>query len=170
METDLKNPFAGYGNIVFGEKFIRRPHDEDIIFRRIIEYREPGNLAVIGDHKVGKSSLVYNVIAEHSNLLLTKQVFPIWLNVASIDTAEDFFRALVNKSLNKLDEYCVLTSIIEFASILPNAPYENWTNFLRKIKQYFKIIRLNGYKILFILDEFDHTRNLFEDDKTQFRQ
>ncbi len=64
MNQDFENPFADYGNIVRGERFIGRRDDLQVIEGRVIRPREAGNLAIIGDHRIGKSSLVYKAIIE----------------------------------------------------------------------------------------------------------
>ena len=58
MELGFENPFADYGGIVRNERFIGRSDSLRIVENRVIRPKEPGNLAIIGDYRIGKSSLI----------------------------------------------------------------------------------------------------------------
>ena len=60
--SEIENPFADYGKIVHGERFIGRQQIIRAIESRIIKPNAPGNLAIIGVHRIGKSSLAYKTI------------------------------------------------------------------------------------------------------------
>jgi hypothetical protein len=70
MSPDYDNPFADYGNIVRGERFIGRQESLRVVENRVIRPSDPGNLAIIGDHRIGKSSLVYKAIYDRMTDLL----------------------------------------------------------------------------------------------------
>ncbi len=98
MNTDFENPFADYGNIVRGERFIGRKENLRVIESRIVRPKEPGNLAIIGEPRIGKSSLVYKAIVEQKDNLIAKNLLPIWINLATYDQASMFFRSLCGRN------------------------------------------------------------------------
>ena len=59
MDRSFDNPFADYGNIVRGKRFVGRSNDLRVVENRVIRPPEPGNLAIVGDYRIGKSSLIY---------------------------------------------------------------------------------------------------------------
>jgi len=56
-EENFVNPFSDFGNIVYGERFINRRDSIRAVENRVIRPREPGNLAIIGDYRIGNLSL-----------------------------------------------------------------------------------------------------------------
>ncbi len=69
------NPFADYGRIIYGDRFIGRKTIVNNIENRIIQPKHPGNLAIIGMHRIGKSSLVHKAIIEQKDNLTKKGFF-----------------------------------------------------------------------------------------------
>jgi hypothetical protein len=57
MNSDFENPFADYGSVVRGERFIGRTENLKVIENRYVRPKESGNLAIIGEPRIGKSSL-----------------------------------------------------------------------------------------------------------------
>jgi hypothetical protein len=104
MDRDFENPFADYGNIVRGERFIGRKNDLQAIANRIIRPREAGNLAIIGEPRIGKSSLVYKAILEQKDALIAKKLLPIWINLATYDQSPIFFRSLVTRCVDEMED------------------------------------------------------------------
>ena len=104
MSPTFENPFADYGNIVRGERFIGRKDSLRVIENRIIRPRDAGNLAIIGEPRIGKSSLVYKAIIERKSELIAVNVLPIWINLATFDRADIFFRSLVTSCLDEMEE------------------------------------------------------------------
>ncbi|MFN3284264.1 MAG: hypothetical protein ACK40Q_08555, partial [Pseudothermotoga sp.] len=169
MERDFVNPFSDYGNIVFGKRFINRPDSIRVIENRIIRPTEPGNLAVIGDYRIGKSSLVYHSIMLHKNNLLEKRRIPVWINLATFDQASIFFRSLVTSSYDEIVSLGWLTDTINTAKERALQKEVSWNEEYRQIQRYFEKVRQSGIRLLFILDEFDHARQLFKGDVSGFQ-
>ena len=67
------NPFANYGRIVHGDRFIGRETIMNNIENRIIHPDNPGNLVIIGMHRIGKSSLAHKAIIEQKDNLTQKR-------------------------------------------------------------------------------------------------
>ncbi|HPZ43826.1 MAG TPA: hypothetical protein PL078_07455 [Bacillota bacterium] len=104
MPLDFDNPFADYGIIVSDKRFIGRHDNLRVVENRVIRPREPGNLAIIGDYRIGKSSLVYKAVIERKADLNAKRLLPIWINLATYEDAPVFFRSLVIRSRDELEE------------------------------------------------------------------
>ncbi len=166
---DFENPFADYGNIVRGERFIGRQDNLRVIENRVIRPHEPGNLAVVGEPRIGKSSLVYKSILERKQELITKRVLPIWVNLATYDHAHVFFRSLLTQCYDQLEELGLLSEPVQIAAQRAIEDTLAWSEGYGRIQRFFEKVRLSGYRILFVLDEFDHARYLFKNDVSGFQ-
>lgn len=166
---DFVNPFSDYGNIVYGERFINRCDSIRAVENRVIRPREPGNLAIIGDYRIGKSSLVYHSIMGRKNDLLKERRIPIWINLATFDQASIFFRSLVTSSYDELDNLGLLSDEIKTAAERALLDEASWSEGYGRIQRYFEKIRRANLRIFFILDEFDHARHLFKGDISGFQ-
>ena len=156
--NEIENPFADYGKIVRGERFIGRKEITSVIESRIIRPKAPGNLAIIGVHRIGKSSLAYKTIIEQKNELIGKGILPIWIGLSSYDQSLDFFYSLVDECVNEMEELNWLTEKIQRSATRALEANATWD----RIKRFFKEIQNAGYGTLFILDEFDQARLLFK--------
>ncbi len=169
MTLEFENPFADYGNIVRGERFIGRKDSLRVIENRVIRPQEPGNLAIIGDYRIGKSSLVYKAVVERKSELITKKLLPIWINLATYEQAPIFFRSLVTSCLDEMADLGWLSEPIQNAANRALQDELSWSEGYGRIQRFFERIRQAGFRILFILDEFDHARYLFKDDISGFQ-
>lgn len=168
-ERDFVNPFSDYGTIVYGERFIDRRDSMRVIENRVIRPTEPGNLAVIGDYRVGKSSLVYHSIMMRKNDLLKKRLIPIWINLATCNQARMLFRSLVTSSYDEIENLGWLTDAVKMAAERALRDEISWSEEYGRIQRYFEKVRQAGVRLLFILDEFDHARYLFRGDISGFQ-
>ncbi len=170
MNNDFKNPFADYGNIVYGDRFIGRKDDLKVVENRIIRPKEAGNLAIIGDPRIGKSSLIYKAIIERKNELITQNLLPIWINLATYEQVPHFFCSLVTCCVNEVEKLNLRDELIQ-----PSAQYvlddqQSQSVKYYHIQRFFEKVRQAGYRVLFILDEFDHARHLFKGDISGFQK
>lgn len=168
-ESDFVNPFSDYGNIVYGDRFINRRDNIHAVENRVIRPTEPGNLAIIGDYRVGKSSLVYKSVMERKSELLKDRRIPVWINLATFDRASIFFRSLVTISYDEIEGLGWLTDPIKLASDRALQDETSWSEGYGRIQRYFEKVRQAGIRILFVLDEFDHARHLFKGDVSGFQ-
>ncbi len=163
------NPFSDYGNIIHGKRFIGRHESLRAVENRVIRPKEPGNLAILGDYRIGKSSLVYQAIMERRDELISRRQLPVWINLGTYDQAASFFRSLVTLSYDELDELGLLTDRIVHAAKRALEDKLSWNEGYGRIQRYFEKVRQNNIQILFILDEFDHARHLFKGDISGFQ-
>jgi len=157
MNDAFENPFANYGKMVHGERFLGRTEMIKKIEARIIQPNSPGNLAIIGVHRIGKSSLAYKTIIEQKDKLIGKGILPIWIGLSSYDESSEFFRALVDECVNEMADLNWLTEAIQRSADHALGANAAWT----RIKHFFKKVHKAGYGPLFSLDEFDQARHLF---------
>ena len=152
------NPFANYGRIVHGDRFIGRKTIVNNIENRIIHPDNPGNLAIIGMHRIGKSSLAHKAIIEQKDNLTKKGVLPIWMGVASYDMSPDFFHAFVKRCVREMKRLDWLSDTVQDLADYALETEDSWD----EIKDFFIEVKEIGYRMLLILDEFDHARHLFK--------
>ncbi len=154
----MENPFADYGSIVFGDRFIGRKEEIKAVQNRIFG-KAYGNLAIQGLPRIGKSSLAWKAILEYNDEFEKKQLLTILVEVGEIKTTTEFFNTILrelNKTLSKkgINEFKDLyTQILQSQS-----PTEK----RMLIKDYFEFIKNKGFRVIYILDEFDSVRNYFD--------
>ena len=170
MAVDFQNPFANYGNIVYGERFIGRKDALRIVQNRIIRPREAGNLAIIGLPRVGKSSLAYKALIERKKELVAQNLLPIWINLGTYNEAPVFFRSLITHCVGGMEELNWLSEPISRVARRVFNGKISWSEGYYDIQRFFQKVRQAGYHILLILDEFDHARHLFEGDIVGFQR
>ena len=152
------NPFADYGRIIHGDRFIGRKTIVNNIENRIVHPDNPGNLAIIGMHRIGKSSLAHKAIIEQKDNLTAKGILPIWMGVAPYDLSSDFFHALVKRCTREMKRLNWLSDEVQELADYALETEDSWD----EIKDFFIEVKEIGYRMLLILDEFDHTRHLFK--------
>ncbi|MCP4696011.1 MAG: ATP-binding protein [Gammaproteobacteria bacterium] len=158
MTTEYENPFANYGNTVNGSHFIGRQKDLKVIESRITRPHEGGNLAIIGEPGIGKSSLVWKAVMDRREELIAKRLVPVWMNIANFNNAPILFRTLVTECYDKLEDLEWLTEAIDRAKERTLQDELSWTEGYGKIQRFFEKVRQADIRIVFILDEFDHAR------------
>ncbi len=169
MNLGFENPFADYGSIVGGDRFIGRKESLRVVENRVIRPHEPGNLAIIGDYRIGKSSLVYKAVMERKEKLVVKKQIPIWINLATFDQAPIFYRSLVTRCVDEMDDLGWISEPIKSAADRALEDELSWGEGYGRIQRFFEKIRQAGFRVLFIIDEFDHASHLFKGDISKFQ-
>ena len=109
-------------------------------------------------HRIGKSSLVYKTIIEQKDKLISKGTFPIWIGLSSYDQVSRFFRSLVTKCVREMKKLNWISGEIQSLADHVKEADDPWDD----IKEFFIEVQKTGYSALFILDEFDQARHLFQ--------
>lgn len=172
MNNNFQNPFVNYGNIVSGDRFIGRKNDLRIVENRTTQKEGSGNLAIVGKRRIGKSSLIYKAIMERRQELNDKKIVPIWINlgVQSDIQIPDFFCSFVTLCVKELKDLNNFNQKIQIAeSEVFNEGQTSHTIYIN-IQQFFKKVKQAGYRILFILDEFDSATDIFKNDVSGFQK
>lgn len=170
MNYGFINPFADYGKIVYGDGFIGRKEDLGFIKNRIKHPNEAENLAIIGEPRMGKSSLVHNAIMESKDKLTANNLLPIWMNLATFDQIPDFFSTMVSYCVDEMVDLNWINKPIQGAAQLVLDNNQSWNEKYIRIQRFFKKVRQAGYRVIIILDEFDSARDLFKDNISGFQK
>nr|VFK16651.1 MAG: AAA ATPase domain-containing protein [Candidatus Kentron sp. LPFa] len=152
----MRNPFYGYGRIRRGGEFVGRHRD----IERLADYLAScsGSLGVIGEHRVGKSSLMRavqdRVIAANGNLAFA------WINLAVVPDSVQTFREIVTELVQYLrDRHLKLPEVFEhILDTEPSDAYQAYQHCRRALIG----LRKAGIDSLVVMDEFDAVRS-FED-------
>src|SRR5579859_1785814 len=174
MSSDFKNPFSGFTQIVTGPRFIGRKQDMNKIADMIVspdpEEHEPvSNIAVVGIHRIGKSSLVKQVLLTYETELFVKRRVPVWINLKDHKNPLAFFSHLIDASLEEIHaaQYLDKAATERLLSRKPDAASFELL-FPGNTKKFFLEVQKAGIHLLFILEEFDYARVLFEKDEQGF--
>ena len=160
----LNNPFSGFGKIVSGERFIGRNDQINIIRQRVLG-SEYSNLSITGLPKIGKSSLVWQCLVHNREIFASNKTIVVYYQIGSTRSSLEFFKKLVFKTdeeiqdLFESDEKYQKFCLPLIKDLKGTSDIENVTDIVEK---YFKKLRRWGYKIIMILDEFDHAQDIFE--------
>lgn len=160
----LSNPFADYGKIIHGDRFIGRVSEIHTIEQRVLGREKYGNLAIMGLPRVGKTSLAWQSIMEKKEDLLSISTIPVFVSVGNCKTSKDFYKTLVSLVNDEVEFIC--DDIQRFNKI--NSIYQqlngvdNDVDYYLLVQKYFKFLKRLGYKTIYVLDEFDSVQGLFE--------
>lgn len=162
MATESLNPFADYGTIIVGSRFIGRKEEIQIINQRVMG-DDYGNIAIVGLPRIGKSSLAWHCIMEKKEDLEKSKCIPIFLTVSKYCNVISFFREFVSSVDAELDFLCEDERYEKYVkpiliNILNGDCGEELSSMVTK---YFRFVKRLGYKVIAILDEFDAAINLF---------
>lgn len=154
---NTENPFADYGNIVEGERFIGRNHEIVAIHNRLLGSNY-GNLAIMGLPRIGKSSLAWNVLMTKKTELVQRKILIERINVGSISTTKAFYLRLMDKALPNVR---TLNPELYEQLATTRQTYDN-TNSENEIEFFFALAKQSNYRLVYILDEFDNVANFFK--------
>lgn len=160
----LSNPFADYGKIIHGDRFIGRISEIRTIEQRVLGRKTYGNLAIMGLPRVGKTSLAWQAIMEKKEELLSISTIPVFVSVGNCKTSKDFYKTLVSLVNDEVEFIC--KDFQRFNKV--NSIYQqlNGVNddveYSLLVQKYFKFLKRLGYKTIYILDEFDSVQGLFD--------
>ena len=162
MATESLNPFVDFGGIVWGDRFVGRTQELQAIEQRVLG-NTYGNLAIMGLPRVGKSSLAWQAIMTKTDTLISNHTIPIFFEAGSCDSAIAFFRKMVSLLNDEIMFICSDERYLMFGDkILKVIKQESDpSEFTLALQKYFKLIKKLGYKIIYIIDEFDSVQSFF---------
>ena len=157
-----ENPFADFGSIVNGNRFVGRKSAIETIKSRVLG-NHFGNLAIVGLPRIGKSSLVWNALLCNKQDYQSKKFIICYLDVGKIDNSFDFFKSLMIQAIEELEIYNDKDNIQFLVTIYESIQKEDVSDFdkIQKIQKFFKSAKRFGYRLIFILDEFDNVKRYF---------
>ena len=158
VTQSLNNPFADFGGIVHGDRFIGRKGYIEKIKERVLGSTY-GNLAIMGLPRVGKSSLVWHAIMDKKEELSKELTIPIFFETGSCTSSNEFFRKMVTLLYDELEFICEDEKYIKFSNKIIDSLKTEYDKDL--VQKYFKLVKRIGYKTIFIFDEFDSVQSFF---------
>jgi hypothetical protein len=153
------NPFV-YGAPVCGDTFFGREKELSLLWSRLIAAVQPGCCSVVGETRIGKSSLKEEFLQRVRNER-PNDVFVVDLNVASdfqTGTTVDFYRQLFGLLA---DEMALVDGIDRLSLVQAGEPDVPWSQIVHKFKRFLKSVRSADILLLIVMDEFDYMEQHF---------
>ena len=158
----LNNPFSDFGSIVYGQRFVGRKKALNTLSQRVLG-DSYGNLAIMGLPRIGKSSLAWQGIMTKKDELIRNKTIPVFFQSGSCHNARMFFSQIVlslhEDLLFSYDDGKYTKFALPIVEEIKSIDNES---FSLSIMKYYKIVKRLGYKIIYILDEFDSVQNIFD--------
>lgn len=163
---DINNPFANYGNIVYGDRFVGRQSYLQWIESRVVQ-PPGGNLSIVSERRVGKSSLAYQAIMARQDELIQQRILARSVSVSTYENPQKFFCDLAGLSFRKLEDLGWANRFIrEAAEEVKTRDVERFD--FGRLKEFFEHTRAANIRIIFVLDEFDSAARFFTTDNRFF--
>jgi hypothetical protein len=159
----MQNPFYGYGTIVLGQRLVGRDHD----IQRFTDYLSSysGSLSVIGEHRMGKSSLLYEIL---ERITKAKVNFCYtWLDISTLPNSIMAFREMLEGLLECLEGQG--QPLPESLGPVRQRDSADSYSAYRRCQQGLNLLRKAGISSLIVLDEFDAVRQ-FEEPESFIRR
>jgi hypothetical protein len=154
---NVDNPFADYGSIVEGKRFVGRKSAIEAIHNRVLGSNY-GNLAIMGLPRIGKSSLAWNALMTKKGELSKRKILIERINVGSISSSKEFYLKLMDKIMPN-----VRTLSFELYNQLSESrKIYNESNSENEIEFFFALVKQSNYRLIYVLDEFDNVTNFFK--------
>lgn len=157
------NPFV-YGKPVCNDSFFGRQNSLNLLWSRLISAVQPSSCSIVGETRIGKSSIKEQFLHNIWSKPGEKNVFPIDLDVSSVfktGTTTDFYRQFFGYLLEEMNS---LEGIDKLALVRATEPDVPWPMMVRNIKKFLKSVRAAGIFLLIVMDEFDYMERHFEFD------
>lgn len=160
------NPFSGYGNVVEPDRFIGRKREIRDIEERILKNKAYGSVAIIGEARIGKTSLMnYSFSKEADALARDKKVVVSINSIARLNFTEpdEFFVYLIKMADKCLRRYSDYSAGSQCEAVISSKNFATLGLF-----EYLEAVKRSGFRLIFLLDEFDGIRQIFADAPNAF--
>lgn len=155
----MNDIFSDYGKIITGERYIHREDIEKSLYNRVLG-NNYGSYSLVGLHRVGKSSLVYNLFKNCQEICIS-------LVLSNIDTIEEFFDTMISKIYKIIKKQHLINDNIEYEY---NEYFNNKKYFKTNFIDFIEIVADSiDKRIVIIIDEFDYATKLFKDNANYFQ-
>lgn len=162
-QKSLVNPFSDYGGIVFGDAFFGRESKIQTITERVIDAVEPGCISIVGLPRIGKSSLAWHTLVYPQELLQQKHKLVVWISMGSSRNPDEFFRQMISSALESVESANISNDIIGTSANKALQHGLAWIDFQEHMKRFIKSVRKIGWRLVYVIDEFDAARVVFKD-------
>jgi len=160
---NIQNPFAGYGSIITGNRFIGRQNAIEAIQNRVLG-ETFGNIAIMGLPRIGKTSLAWMALMPMKEDLATKKHYVFYVGIGTISNSTDFFKSLIKPIIDEIEflevEEIIAHRISSFFVKLKEHENDRF-DFINQVQKIFKFLKRFGFRLTYILDEFDNAEKIF---------
>jgi len=170
MEDQRPNPFASYGQILDTEGFIGRTDAINALKARVIEAASPGCVAIVGPPRIGKSSLAYHVLRRPERVaeLMDRRLIAVWCNIHTLTSTDQLLRNFVRLVLEQLEDFGQQSARLDTAGQRA-AECDNLTELQHQVQRFFRLVTLEGWRTVIVLEEFDAARQVFQQNAIGFQ-
>ena len=168
----MENPFIkDLGGIVYGERFRGRAVELRQIEQRLLSPNGSANMAFIGLKKVGKSSLAWQGLVMQSERLKQQKVLVAWVNVSTSQNQIELFSDMMKKAFSEIRKaFPAAVGTLVFPKREEWATLTEWGDFKNALEEFFSSVRDSGYRVIFVLDEFDGATRVFSNQPAGFQE
>ena len=157
----MQNIFAGYGKIVTGELYVHREALEKELKNRTLNYDVYGSVSIVGMQRMGKSSLVRNTLISEAEHYYNKGIIIASCSMNNFTTPENFFKGMIDIIYEEFENHEYIDMKIERKyNKIRELRLEDGG--IKNIQSFFKLIKKLGKRVILVIDEFDHSRKLFD--------
>jgi hypothetical protein len=163
------NPYSDYGKVALDERFVGREREMRIMHQRLLT-RNVGSLSLIGLPRIGKTSLIYQVIINNADRLRKEKILIHYCDFGSIDNSGQSFKIYIKNLMKKM-----IRTLTELAvdGELTGKLEEYLTEYLQDdeqdaIRDFFELLHRSGYRCIAIIDEFDYAKESLRPYQFQF--
>jgi hypothetical protein len=158
-EARGSNPFADFGQVIAGERFIGRADAMRQIEARVINGRS--SLAIIGAPRIGKSCLAYHALIARRGELARRRIVVARVSLKPFTSANAFFRGLLEMCAGALAEAEFSSTALSEAILRALGVTLEWDLFYPRMLAVFEAVRVIDVHLVVVLEEFDVARTLF---------
>lgn len=168
------NPCFLMGRTVQGKWVIPRSNfANDIVQSHLVQGIAAGNVHIVGLPHVGKTTLVYNEFILREEEFWQRDKITVLIDMSNKIEAEDdgsrFLLMLVDEVQDFLETRDVIDSKLNQKEEAVHKNATQWGPLVGSVEKYFKTLHKKGYCVTAVIDEFDATRKLFQNNPACLR-
>ncbi len=165
-----ENPFADYGTIVSGSRFIGRKNELIRLRQRVLPREgEGGNFAIMGLPRIGKSSLMWQGVMARKPELLERNTIPVWYTASKVCDTFFFLRGVCKEIIDNARQIAneqLSNYLSDLKKQIDEA--ENKEKVKEKIEELIKELTYQKIKVILLIDEFDAVQSYMTGDDFGF--
>lgn len=153
------NPFSAFGTVAEPHRFVGRKQEIREITNRVLQPNGYGSIAIVGESRIGKTSLMYFPFEIEKERLFTNKYIVVDMgSIARFEpgNAPFFFQQLLRRAhriLSKHPDY-VSTDLYNSIASSSESLTEDMFEYLAEVKG-------SGFRLIYLLDEFDSIESIF---------
>nr|WP_221373972.1 ATP-binding protein [Actinoplanes polyasparticus] len=146
------NAYQSVGQPARGDRFVGR---EDLVarVRGIVEGDRPSNMSIIGNHRTGKTSLIYRSLIDIP--AVRRDLVVVLVGIGKVGRIEDVFRLIGRATVEALDSLPARDLAGLTVTLDALEAESSWYGIMSQFIKLFSTIHQRGLKVLIVLDEFD---------------